>query len=142
MAVDDSGIPRDVATKVKIARNLINKAAEYGIEQERLFIDPLVLTLSTDNQSMLHFMETIRIVKAEFPKVKITSGLSNISFGMPLRKLVNRYFFSFSIYAGMDSAIMDPLDKDLRATLMATTALLGRDRNCRAFANAFRKGEI
>jgi 5-methyltetrahydrofolate--homocysteine methyltransferase len=142
MAMDDSGIPRDVVTKIKIVGRLINKAVEYGIGQERLFIDPLVLALSTDNQSLLHFMETVHIIKGEFPNVKITSGLSNISFGMPLRKLVNRHFLSYAVYAGMDSAIMDPIDKELKGTLLATIALLGQDRNCRTFYNAFRKGEI
>jgi 5-methyltetrahydrofolate--homocysteine methyltransferase len=142
MAMDDSGIPRDVATKVKIAKSLINKAAEYGIGPERVFIDPLVLALSTDNQSLLNLMESVRIIKSEFPNVKITSGLSNISFGMPLRKLVNRHFLSYAMHAGMDSAIMDPLDKDIRGTLLASTALLGKDKNCRTFANAFRNGEI
>jgi 5-methyltetrahydrofolate corrinoid/iron sulfur protein methyltransferase len=142
LAVNDNGIPKDVDTKVKIAESLINKAAEYGIEQERLFIDPLVLALSTDNLSLLHFMTTVKMIKSKFPNVKITSGLSNISFGMPLRKLVNRHFLSYAMYAGMDSAIMDPLDQALKGSLLASSALVGQDRNCRTFANAFRKGEI
>lgn len=142
MAVDDSGIPRDVATKVKIMASLVDEATRYGIEQEQIFLDPLVLALSTDNAALLHFMEAVKTIKQAYPKVKITSGLSNISFGMPLRKLVNRHFLSLAVYAGMDSAIIDPLDKDLKSSLLVTNALLGQDRNCRTYANAFRKGEI
>jgi len=72
----------------------------------------------------------------------VTSGLSNISFGMPLRKVVNQNFFNIAIYAGMDSAIMDPLNRDMLATLLATEALMGRDRYCRKFNDAFRKNKI
>jgi len=142
LTVDNTGIPKDVQTRLRIAEKLIGKAGDYGIKEEQIYIDPLVVALSTDNQSMLNFLNTMRLLKQEFPRVKITSGLSNISFGMPLRRVVNRYFLCLALYEGLDSAIMDPLDKDLRGALLATQALLAKDRHCRTFSTAYRKGYI
>jgi len=142
LAVDDDGIPRTSERRIEIIRNLVKKAGEYGIASERLFMDPLVVAVSTDSNSMLNFVDTMRRIKTEFPRVKITSGLSNISFGMPRRKLVNKNFLCLMLYEGMDSAILDPTDKEMRRTLMAFDVLTGKDRNCRRFNDAFRKGTI
>ncbi|HWR42097.1 methyltetrahydrofolate cobalamin methyltransferase [Sporomusa sp.] len=142
LTVDDRGIPTTVEPRLEVTRSLVKKASDYGIPQNKLYIDPLVSAVSTDNTSVLCFLQTMRQIKQEFPEVKITSGLSNVSFGMPLRKLVNRYFFCLALYEGMDSAIMDPLDKDLQSALLATQVLLGQDRLCRKFSNAYRKGLI
>jgi 5-methyltetrahydrofolate--homocysteine methyltransferase len=84
----------------------------------------------------------MRAIRAKFPGVKITSGLSNISFGLPLRKLINRNFLCLAMYEGMDSAILDPADKDIRGTLLAVDMLTAKDKNCRKFTTAFRKGEL
>lgn len=142
LTCDDNGIPSDVQTRVEIAKTLVEKAAKYDILPERIHIDPLVMALSADNQSMMKFVETLKAIKELFPSVKVTSGLSNISFGMPLRKIINQYFFSIAIFAGMDSAIMDPLDRDMVTALLATEALMGRDRFCRNFNSAYRKNKI
>ena len=84
----------------------------------------------------------MRAIRAKFPGVKITSGLSNISFGLPLRKLINRNFLCLAMYEGMDSAILDPADKDIRGTLLAVDMLTAKDKNCRKFTTAFRRGEL
>ena len=142
LTCDDSGIPSDVQTRVNIAKNLVDKAAKYNITPDRIHIDPLVIALSTDNNSLLKFMETAKIIKNLYPTIKITSGLSTISFGMPLRRVINQNFLTLALYAGMDSAIMDPCNREMLATVLATEALLGRDKYCRNYANAFRKGKI
>jgi len=139
---DNRGIPSDVLTRVEITQMIVEKAAGYDISPDRIHVDPLVMALSTDNQSLLKFLETLKAVKGLYPTIKVTSGLSNISFGMPLRKIVNQNFLTIAIYAGMDSAIMDPLNREMMTTLLATEALLGRDRHCRNFANAYRKNKI
>lgn len=87
LTCDDRGIPSDVATKVDIAKILVEKAAKHGITPDRIHIDPLVMALAADNKSMLNFMESTKQIKALYPTIKITSGLSNISFGMPARRL-------------------------------------------------------
>ncbi len=142
LTIDDAGIPKTSEHRIEIAGNLVEKAARHGLGPERLYIDPLVIAVSTANSSLLHFVETMRAIRAKLPGVKITSGLSNISFGLPLRKLINRNFLCLAMYEGMDSAILDPADKDIRGTLLAVDMLTAKDKNCRKFTTAFRKGEL
>lgn len=142
LTCDSRGIPSDVERRVEITRTIVEKAQKHGISPDRIHLDPLVLALSAENKSLLNFTETLKQVKELYPTIKVTSGLSNISFGMPLRKVVNQGFLTIALYAGMDSAIIDPTNRDMMATLMATEALLGRDRLCRNFSIAFRKNKI
>lgn len=138
----EHGTPQDVPTRVKITKGIVEKAATYGITPDKIHIDPLVMALSTDNNSLLNFIDSIKEIKAIYPTIKVTSGLSNISFGMPARKIINQNFMTLAIYAGMDSAIMDPLNKAVMSSIFATEALLGRDRHTRKFSVAVRKGKI
>jgi 5-methyltetrahydrofolate corrinoid/iron sulfur protein methyltransferase len=142
LTCDNKGIPSDVQTRVDITKQLVGKAEKYDIVPDRMHIDPLVIALSTDNDSLVKFMETTTTIKGLYPDIKVTSGLSNISFGMPLRRVVNQNFLTLAMFAGMDSAIMDPCNREMMATLLATEALLGRDRFCRKYYKAFRKGKI
>jgi len=142
LTCDNKGIPSDVPTRVDITKIMVEKAQKYDITPDRIHIDPLVMALSADNQSFLNFIETLTTVKKLYPTIKVTSGLSNISFGMPLRKIINQHFLTIAAYVGMDSAILDPCNRDILTTLLATEALLGRDRHCRNFANAYRKNKI
>lgn len=142
LTCDNNGIPSSVERRVEIARSLIEKAQKYDIAPERIYIDPLVMALSADNRSLLNFVETLTTIKKMYPTVKFTSGLSNISFGMPLRRVVNQAFMTIAMYAGMDAAIMDPCNREMLAALLATRALLGQDRYCRNYYNAYRKNMI
>jgi 5-methyltetrahydrofolate--homocysteine methyltransferase len=142
LACDNNGISTDAAVKAGIALTIIEKAKSYGIAVDRLFIDPLVTAISTTANALLNFNETVKSIKDRYPEVHITSGLSNISFGMPYRKAINQQFLTLAMSAGMDSAIMDPTAGDMRAALYATEALLGQDRNCRKYLQAYRKGVI
>ena len=142
LTCDNNGISPDPRVKFDIAVTIVEKAKKYGIAPERLFIDPLVTALSTNGNSLLSFNETLITIKNKYPEIHITSGLSNISFGMPYRKAINQQFLTLAMNAGMDSAIMDPTSEDMRAALYAVEALLGRDRNCRTYLTAFRRGLI
>ncbi|AKL96695.1 5-methyltetrahydrofolate--homocysteine methyltransferase MetH [Clostridium aceticum] len=142
LTCDNKGIPSDVQTRVDITKILVEKAAKYDITPDRIHIDPLVMALSTDNTSLTNFVETTKTIKEMYPTIKVTSGLSNISFGMPLRKVVNQSFLTIASYVGMDSAIMDPCNRDMMAALLATEALLGKDKHCRKYSNAYRKNKI
>lgn len=142
LTCDDDGIPDDGATKVKIAGQIIDKAKEYGVKQEQIFIDPLVTTLGTTPNALLSFMEAAKAIKEAYSDVTITSGLTNISHGMPLRKVLNMQFLSLAMSAGMTSAIMDPTSKDMRTVMYATDALLGKDKRGLKFLKAQRKGII
>ena len=142
LTCDDRGISTDPQVKLEIAVTIIGKANALGIEEDRLFIDPTVTALSSVGDSLMSFTETVRLVRERYASVHITSGLSNISYGMPYRKAVNQQFFCLALAAGMDSAIMDPTSADMRAALYATEALLGRDRLCRRYYQAYRSGQI
>ena len=142
LTCDDSGIPSDAQRKIGIALQLIGKAGDYGITPDRIFVDPLVMSLSVVNDALIGFLSALDGIRENYPDVHFTSGLSNISFGMPKRKLINQYFLAFAIQAGMDSAIMDPTDNVLSAGILAVEALLGRDKFCRAYNKAYRSGRL
>lgn len=142
LTCDSRGIPADVQTRIDIAKSLVEKAQKYDIKPEQIYIDPLVVALATDNQSVRKFIETLKAIKQLYPDIKTTSGLSNISFGMPLRKTINHAFLTVAIFAGMDSAIMDPCNKETRTALLAAEAIAGKDKYCRNFLNAYRRGLI
>jgi 5-methyltetrahydrofolate--homocysteine methyltransferase len=142
LTCDNNGISTDTKVRFDIAVTIVEKAKKLGIAVSRLFIDPLVTALSATPNALLSFNETLTSIKNKYPEIHITSGLSNISFGMPFRKIINQQFLTLAMSAGMDSAIMDPTSDDMRATLYAADALLGQDRNCRKFLTAFRKGVI
>jgi 5-methyltetrahydrofolate--homocysteine methyltransferase len=142
LTCDSTGISSDPEVKAGIASLMIEKAAKYGITADRLFIDPLVTAVSADPGSLISFSQTVLSIKKKYPETHITSGLSNISFGMPFRKAINQQFLALALNAGMDSAIMDPTSDDMRATLYAVDVLLGHDKNGRKYNQAFRKGII
>jgi 5-methyltetrahydrofolate--homocysteine methyltransferase len=142
LTCDNAGIPSDADTKAKIGLSLIEKAAKYGINPERIYIDPLVLSVSAVSDAMLQFMKAIELIKTHYPTVHYTSGLSNISYGMPVRSLINRNFLTLALSAGMDSAILDPLNASIMETLLAVEVLLDKDKHCRNYNKAYRAGKI
>jgi len=142
LTCDNNGIPNDIQTKLAITKSMVEKAAKYGITPDRIHIDPCVMALSTANDSMLNFIRDIKAIKELFPQIHVTGAISNISFGLPMRSLLNKTGMAFAIQAGMDSAVMDPLNREMMGTIFATDALLGQDRHCRKYSKAFRAGKI
>ncbi|MEL7660431.1 methyltetrahydrofolate cobalamin methyltransferase [Acetobacterium wieringae] len=142
LTCDNKGIPSDVETKVAITKIMVEKAAKYGITPDRIHIDPCVMALSTENNSMLNFAEEIRQIKALYPTIHVTGAISNMSFGLPVRSLLNKTCMAFAMEAGMDSAVIDPLNRDMMGTIFATYALLGQDKHCRKYSKAYRQGQI
>ncbi|MDR3053717.1 MAG: dihydropteroate synthase [Coriobacteriales bacterium] len=140
LTCDSTGLPGGPKAKFELASKIIGKANALGIASSRIFIDALVEGIATKEDSFLSFSEAIRLIKAEYPDVHFTSGLSNISFGMPYRKAINMQFLALSMAAGMDSAIMDPMSADMQATLHATNTLLGNDEYCMEYLQAYRGG--
>lgn len=142
LALGDKGIPETVEGRLEIVRRLVGLCRDQGLSDEMLFIDPLVLTISTNTKAAAVTLETMRAVKTEFPKAHLTCGHSNISFGLPLRSTLNQSFMALTIAAGLDSAISDPENRDLKAMAPAIEALLGQDRHCLKFNRAFRARQI
>lgn len=135
---DNDGIPDSVERRMKVFHGIMEKAKEYNIAPSRLHIDPLVVTLSTDQTALTVFAECCRQIKAEYPDIHITSGLSNISFGLPTRKNINQAFMVLAMNAGMDSAIVDSTNKNMIGMIYATNALLERDEYCLDYIDKFK----
>lgn len=142
LCCDQNGIANKAEDKVKIADKLMEKIGAYGIEESRVHIDPLVLALSAVNDSAVNFFDAIRRIKEKYPRINVTAALSNISFGMPARKVINCNFLAIAMAAGLDSVIADPLNRDVMSTIFAVDALLCKDRFCRKYNKAYRAGRI
>jgi 5-methyltetrahydrofolate--homocysteine methyltransferase len=142
LPIDDSGIPKTAGGRLAVVRRLVEMTRKAGLSDSKLFVDPLVMAISTGIDNGNITLETCRGIKEEFPDVHLTCGLSNISFGMPLRSLLNQAFLVLAIQAGMDSAIIDPEERELRGIMMAAETVLGKDRHCLNFNRAFRAGKI
>ncbi len=143
LALDDSvGIPNTCQGRMDIIHRLVRLAKNGGLKEDQLFLDPLVTTISTGDKNALISYDSIKGISKAFPKAHITCGLSNISFGMPLRSLINRTFMSMCIQVGLDSAIIDPNDRNLMGAMLAAEMLVGKDRFCQNFGRAYRAGQI
>jgi cobalamin-dependent methionine synthase I len=142
LCMDDTGMPETVKDRVVIAERLIGKLSKEGVKLDDIYIDPMVRPVGTGSHYGTVAIETIRQVKAEFPEVHITCGLSNISYGIPGRKLMNQAFLIAAIAAGMDGAILDPMDKKLMSFIYAGEALMGVDDYCINYITKFKEGEL
>lgn len=138
----NNGVAEKAEDKTALAKTLIETADKYGVTPDRMHVDPLVLALSAVNDSSVQFCRAIRQIKEAYPSVNVTAALSNVSFGMPARALLNRNFLTLAMEAGLDSVIADPTNREVTGNIFATEALLGRDRFCRKYNNAYRAGKI
>lgn len=139
---DDTGIPKTAQDRLRVFDNLMAKAKEYGIAPNRLHIDPLVEMLCTSEDGIALNVEVISTIRRQYPDIHITAAISNISFNLPVRKLINMGFAVLAMNAGLDSAIMDPTNRDLLGLIYATEALLGEDDYCMEYIGAYREGLI
>ena len=137
---DDRGIPENSERRIEVFYDIMKKAKEYNIAPNRLHIDPLIEMLCTSEDGIIQVTNTITKVKELYPDIHVTGGASNISFNLPARKYINRAFIILAMGVGMDSAILDPLNKEMMGLLYAAEALLGKDEYCIEFINAFRSG--
>ncbi len=142
LLLDDTGIPADVEKRLAIGRNILEHARRAGIPDSKVYIDPLAMAVSTRTDGALVALETMRMLRNEHPDVKFSLGLSNISFGLPARTLINQAFLAQAISAGLDAAIMNPMEQGLVNMIYATELILGRDRFCRNYTTAFRAGKV
>jgi 5-methyltetrahydrofolate--homocysteine methyltransferase len=140
LAMDEKKIPETSDKRFEVVQKVMTATRSHGVPDSHVYVDPLAMTISTNTHSAMIAFETMRLVRQEYPEAHLTIGLSNISFGLPARSFVNRYFLSLALQAGLDSAILDPLDRELQAAILTTELLLGRDAHCLGFIRASRKG--
>ena len=142
LCMDDSGMPNSAADIIARADTLVKELNGIGIPTEYIYVDPLVQPISTDSNKGMMVLEAVRGIKSSYPKIHITGGLSNISYGLPQRKIINRTFVTLMMDAGMDSAIIDPLDEKIMAVIKTADMLLGNDQFCMAYLKGVRSGAI
>lgn len=140
LSMDDKKIPETSDKRLEVIGKVIAETRSAGVPDDHLYCDPLAMTIATSTDSAIVAFETMRGIKKEFPEVHMTIGLSNISFGLPARKYVNRTFLALAMEAGLDSAILDPLDMEMQAAILATELVLGRDKHCLNYVRASRAG--
>ena len=137
---DDTGIPKNAADRLRVFDKIMAKAKEYGISPDRIHIDPLVEMLCTSENGIETNTEVISTVREKYPTIHITAAVSNISFNLPVRKMLNLGFTVLAMNAGLDSAILDPTNRDMMGLIYATEALLGLDDYCMEYISAYREG--
>ena len=140
LCMDDKGIPATAEARLDVIRKVFAETRSLGVPDEKVYVDPLVMTIATNIEAGGIIFNTMRAIRAEFPQAHISCGLSNVSFGLPVRALINRTFLVLALEAGMDAAIIDPNDRELQAAMIAADLLLGRDKHCLRYTRAYRAG--
>ena len=151
-AASESSMPEDSNERIENLKNLIDYSTSKGLLLKDLFIDPLIFPISVSSSYGTDALEAISKIKNEWPEVNITGGMSNVSFGLPKRRLVNDVFISLAIDAGANSGIINPveskidrilsIDKNSEAFSITKDMLEGRDEFCVNYLSAFREKRI
>lgn len=139
LAMDEEGIPKTVERRVRACERIAAACRDGGVDPANLFFDPLVLPVSTDVSQGKVTLDTIAAIKQAVPEAKTVMAVSNVSFGLPKRKIFNTAFLHMAIMAGLDAAIMNVLDHELMGAAKTAEAVLGRDRHCRKYSRFWRK---
>lgn len=131
LTLDENGIPDTATGRIEIAKKIIAKAAEFGIPQKDIIVDPLAMTISSDTASALVTLECIKELKNM--GVKTSLGVSNVSFGLPERNIINSTFFAMALKEGLSAAIMNPHSKEMMDVYYAYCALSNLDTQCQKY---------
>ena len=136
LALDEEGIPDNAADRIRIAKKIYKEASKYGIEPKDIVIDGLAMTISSDPTSAIATLETLRIIRDELHGHSIL-GVSNISFGLPQRPIVNANFFTMAMQSGLSCAIINPSSEAMMKSYRAYLALSGLDTNFTEYISAY-----
>jgi cobalamin-dependent methionine synthase I len=142
LAMGQDGIPKTVEERVAACDMIMDNLKPMGMKEDRVLFDPLMLPVSVDATQASITLKTIERIKSRFPSAKTIIGLSNVSYGLPSRGLVNRAFLMMAAAAGLDAAILNPLDAKAMSYVKAARMLLGRDAACRSYVRAYRAGTL
>jgi len=142
LCMTETAMPVSIEDRVQAGAELIGRLTAAGVALENIYVDPLVQPVSVDTRMGGAVLGAIKTIMNDFPGVNTICGLSNISFGLPVRRLINSNFLSLCILQGLSAAILDPTDKRLMANLLSTRMILGKDEYCADFIDAYEKGII
>jgi len=135
---DESGVPGTPDARLRVAEKLIKRAGDYGVPPEDIIIDCLALTVGADSKAGQVTLDTLLLVQKELG-VNLSLGASNVSFGLPDRKIINVAYLALAIARGLTAAITDPTVPEIQTTLLACDLLMGRDEYAMRWIQAFRK---
>ncbi|PKM83092.1 MAG: methyltetrahydrofolate--corrinoid methyltransferase [Firmicutes bacterium HGW-Firmicutes-14] len=142
LCMSDKGMPKTSDDRLIIADELINALVRNNVPLNNIYVDPLVQPIATEGNYGAEFLNAVEKIMTGFKGVHTICGLSNISYGLPKRRLLNRIFAVMAVAKGLDSLIINPLDKELMANLIAAGTLGGRDEFCENYLDAFRSQKL
>lgn len=142
LCLGGEGMPKGVDDRFRLASELIERLSGEGVPADDIYVDPVVQPVATDHSLGPVILESISRIKEAFPEVHVICGLSNISFGLPERRLINRAFLILALSRGLDAVILDPTDPAMTSALKAAQLLLGQDPYCAGYLQAFRQGRL
>lgn len=136
LTIDEEGIPKDAEGRVRVAGKIINEAVKYGIDKKDIVIDVLTMTISSEKDGAKVTLEALKRVREEFG-VRTVLGVSNISFGLPRRPIVNSYFYAMAMQNGLTAGIINPSSEDMMKAYRSYNALMGFDENCTNYISTY-----
>ena len=140
LCLDEDGIPEDAEGRIRVAKKILKRAADYGIPPEDIVFDALAMTISTDGGSANVTLEALRRIRDELHGHSIL-GVSNISFGLPQREVINSFFFALALQSGLSCAIINPNNRAMMAAYRSYLALSGIDAQCMDYISAYAGGK-
>ncbi len=140
LLMSDRGLPATVEDRIQNAQDLIDTLTAAGFEKGRIFIDPCIVPVASDTAAAGNVLEALWAIKQRWPDIHLIAGISNVSFGLPRRSVLNQVFFAMCCARGLDAAILDPTDPGIRSSIAAVKVLLGQDPYCGQYLREFRKG--
>jgi len=141
LAMDDSGIPSRVEERIGACDRILEGLSRYGIPAEKIYFDPLVLPIGVDTTQGQITLRTLEQIKARYPEAKTVVGLSNISYGLPQRPIIDDAFLLMLMYAGLDAVIVNPLHGSTIGSIKVGEMLLGKDAHCKEYLMAYRSSQ-
>lgn len=136
LTMDERGIPKTVEERVRLAEKIISRAKEYGIREQDIYIDCLTLTVSAEPDQAVKTLQAITYLKSKYD-IKTVLGVSNISFGLPARQIVNSAFLTMAMYAGLDLPILNPNIPENMQAVDAYNLLTEKDKNCTRYTQKY-----
>jgi len=142
LLMDDHGIPKTIEERLKIADRLFKRLTEANIPPHHIYFDILVLSVAVEPGGALIALETIKTIRGRFPNSHAICGVSNVSMGLPGRKLINRTFLTMAIASGLDTLLIDVRDQALLSSIYASKILINQDPYCLEYLKAYRGKRI
>lgn len=138
----DSSVPSTPEDCLKKLDKFLEMIEKYGLKRDKFFFDPLLRPVGAESKNAILFLNSLRLIKEKFPEIKTICGLSNVSFGLPSRKLINRTFLPLILQYQIDAIILDVLDEKLLTTIIVSEALLGRENGLAKLLKTKREGKL